>query len=106
MVAPFPIAPSIGGAIPLLISDLHALSRRCRRLEHDLGRVDGERDVGPGRVLDREGRPVLGGVEHLRVAGISGVTERTVRRHVSNMVKAGRLKAVGETRARRYVLTE
>lgn len=40
------------------------------------------------------------------VAGISGVTERTVRRHVSNMVKVGRLKAVGETRARRYVLTE
>ena len=40
------------------------------------------------------------------VASISGVTERTVRRHVSSMVKAGMLKAIGETRARRYVLTE
>lgn len=40
------------------------------------------------------------------VAGLSGVTERTVRRHVSDMVKAGRLKAVGETRARRYVPSE
>ena len=30
------------------------------------------------------------------VAGISGVTGRTVRRHVSSMVKAGRLRAVGE----------
>lgn len=40
------------------------------------------------------------------LAGLSGVTERTVRRHVSDMVKAGRLKAIGETRARRYILTE
>ena len=37
------------------------------------------------------------------VADIAGVTQRTARRHVSEMVSAGDLKAVGETRARRYV---
>ena len=37
------------------------------------------------------------------VAGVSGVTERTVRRHVSEMVSAGKLEATGETRSRRYV---
>lgn len=37
------------------------------------------------------------------VADISGVTERTVRRHISDMVANGALGASGETRARRYV---
>lgn len=37
------------------------------------------------------------------VANIAGVTERTARRHVSDMVTAGNLEAIGDTRSRRYV---
>lgn len=37
------------------------------------------------------------------VANIAGVTERTARRHVSDMVSAGRLNVAGEARSRRYV---
>ena len=37
------------------------------------------------------------------VAKISGVTARTVRRHVSELVAQGRLKADGEGKTRRYV---
>lgn len=37
------------------------------------------------------------------VASVAGVTERTVRRHVAEMVEAGRLEPVGETKARRYI---
>lgn len=37
------------------------------------------------------------------VANIASVTERTARRHVSDMVNAGELLGVGETRARKYV---
>lgn len=37
------------------------------------------------------------------VANISGVTERTVRRHISERVEAGVLRPTGETRRRRYV---
>lgn len=37
------------------------------------------------------------------VANIASVTERTARRHVSDMVNAGELLGVGETRVRKYV---
>lgn len=37
------------------------------------------------------------------VASVAGVTERTVRRHVAEMVETGKLEPVGETKARRYV---
>ena len=37
------------------------------------------------------------------VANIANVTERTVRRHISDMVDAGELLGVGETRARKFV---
>lgn len=37
------------------------------------------------------------------VANIANVTERTARRHVSDLVNAGSLMGAGETRARKYV---
>lgn len=37
------------------------------------------------------------------VANIANVTERTVRRHISDLVDAGKLLGTGETRARKYV---
>lgn len=37
------------------------------------------------------------------VANIANVTERTARRHIADMVDAGELSGVGETRARKYV---
>ena len=37
------------------------------------------------------------------VANIANVTERTVRRHISDMVDAGELLGTGETRARKFV---
>lgn len=40
------------------------------------------------------------------VANIAHVTERTVRRHISDKVSAGELLGMGETRARKYVRTK
>lgn len=37
------------------------------------------------------------------IASVTGVTQRTVRRHISLMVSEGKLKAEGSTRDRRYV---
>ena len=38
------------------------------------------------------------------VAAIAGVTERTVRRHISPLVAEGKIVATGTTRDRRYLL--
>ena len=37
------------------------------------------------------------------IASVTGVTQRTVRRHISLLVSEGKLKAEGSTRDRRYV---
>ena len=38
------------------------------------------------------------------ISSIAGVTERTVRRHLSSLVADGRVVAIGSTRKRRFVL--
>ena len=61
---------------------------------------------GKGRDVDETITFMLtsyGYVNIATVADIAGVTERTVRRHISPLVKSGKLIATGSTKDRRYI---
>lgn len=64
--------------------------------------------MGKNRDVDEVIRLMLksfGYITVAAVADIAGVTERTVRRHVSPLVEAGNLSAIGQTKDRRYIPT-